>query len=97
MSEDFEAQLSRGARAAYVYWLSGRDVRKFYPNGTVYRYRNELLKHGVDIFSFREPAEWAKRVELSDVLDVDNAVDSSQLELDPDLFYSPVRRVASGE
>jgi II/X family phage/plasmid replication protein len=35
--------------AVYEAWRAGRDIRVLYATRTFYRYRNELLKYGVDI------------------------------------------------
>lgn len=34
---------------AYQNWKDGHDIKKLLPKMTFYRYRNELLKHGIDI------------------------------------------------
>lgn len=33
----------------YALWEDGQDLRSIYPKRTYYRYRRELLKHGIDI------------------------------------------------
>jgi len=33
----------------YHNWLDGHDIKKMFPKRTFYRYRNEMLKHGIDI------------------------------------------------
>lgn len=38
-------------RAAYLTWMTGEDLRALYPSRTFYKYRKELLVHGVDIAS----------------------------------------------
>lgn len=35
--------------SVYHLWKDGHDLKKMYPKVTFYRYRNELLKHGIDI------------------------------------------------
>jgi len=41
--------------AVYKLWKDGEDLRGMYPKATFYRYRNELLKHGIDI-AIRQPS-----------------------------------------
>jgi len=36
-------------RGVYALWEEGSDVRQHFSRPTYYRYRNELLKHGIDI------------------------------------------------
>lgn len=43
--------LKPSLRLAYQSWLSGVDLRSMLPTRTFYRYRAELLEHGVDIVS----------------------------------------------
>lgn len=42
--------------AVYKLWKDGEDLRGMYPKATFYRYRAELLKHGVDI-AVRQPSK----------------------------------------
>lgn len=42
-------QLPRALRAAYLCWQGGADMQALYSRRTFYRYRAQLLKHGVDI------------------------------------------------
>ena len=42
--------------AVYHLWREGHDLRAMYPKKTFYRYRNQLLPHGVDI-AIRQPHE----------------------------------------
>jgi II/X family phage/plasmid replication protein len=41
--------------AVYKLWKDGEDLRGMYPRATFYRYRKELLKHGIEI-AVRQPA-----------------------------------------
>jgi II/X family phage/plasmid replication protein len=43
-------------RLVYEAWKGGRDIRQLLPLRTFYRYRKELLAHGVDI-GIRQPAQ----------------------------------------
>jgi II/X family phage/plasmid replication protein len=40
----------------YYLWQQGHDIRAMYPKPTFYRYRKELLSHGIDI-GIRQPHE----------------------------------------
>lgn len=48
--------LSPRIRLAYQSWLHGEDLRAILPLRTFYRYRRELLQHGIDI-NVRQPYE----------------------------------------
>lgn len=37
--------------AVYKLWLQGEDLRQVYPKNTYYRYRRQLLEHGIDLNS----------------------------------------------
>lgn len=43
-------------KAAYQLWKDGHDLRETYPRPTFYRYRKELLAHGIDISVKQERA-----------------------------------------
>lgn len=36
-------------QAAYQLWKDGHDLRAMFPRPTFYRYRSQLLPHGIDI------------------------------------------------
>ena len=42
--------------AVYHLWIEGHDLRAMYPKPTFYRYRSQLLEHGVDI-AIKQPRE----------------------------------------
>ena len=48
--------LSPRLQLAYDAWKAGKDLRALLPDRTFYRYRTELLKHGVDIL-LKQPSE----------------------------------------
>lgn len=48
--------LSPRLQLAYDAWKAGKDLRALLPKMTFYRYRAELLKHGVDIL-LKQPSE----------------------------------------
>ena len=41
-------------QAVYALWKEGHDIRAMYPRRTAYRYRKDLLEHGIDIFVKQE-------------------------------------------
>ena len=54
--EDEIAGLPGRLVAVYDAWRAGRDIRALYSRPTFYRYRNALLKYGVDIGRVRPRA-----------------------------------------
>ena len=59
--------LSPRLRLAYSAWHRGDDLRAQLPRMTFYRYRKELLKHGIDLLSLR-PAEHRSTLHLVNVI-----------------------------
>lgn len=49
ISADLLENLSPRVQLAYQSWKDGHDLRQILPRPTFYRYRTELLKHGIDI------------------------------------------------
>lgn len=60
--------LPSGCRLAYQSWLEGHDLRSMLAKPTFYRYRSQLLNHGVDI-STVNPREVSNVVPLVRVLE----------------------------
>jgi II/X family phage/plasmid replication protein len=58
---DVLEQLPGRLRLVHQAWLDGHDLRKTLAARTFYRYRNELLKHGVDI-AIKQPRDKASNV-----------------------------------
>jgi len=56
-------RLPRRLKGIYAEWMMGKDPRALYPRPSAYRYRRELLEHGVDIFA--PPAEPVQFAEAS--------------------------------
>jgi II/X family phage/plasmid replication protein len=54
--------------AAYQLWVDGHDLRTVYKRPTFYRYRSELLKHGIDIAICRGGRDVTNVVPLAVVL-----------------------------
>jgi II/X family phage/plasmid replication protein len=49
LNEELAGELPGRLVAVYEAWRAGRDIRSMYSRPTFYRYRSQLLKHGVDI------------------------------------------------
>jgi II/X family phage/plasmid replication protein len=49
---------------AYRSWLQGEDLRALLPKNTFYRYRTELLKHGIDLSTPPRKAEVSNVIPL---------------------------------
>lgn len=60
--------LPSGCRLAYQTWLEGHDLKTMLAHRTFYRYRSQLLKHGVDIVTV-QPRENTNVVKLYRVLE----------------------------
>ena len=60
--------LPSGCRLAYQTWIEGHDLKSMLARPTFYRYRTQLLKHGVDIATV-QPRENANVVKLYRVLE----------------------------
>jgi II/X family phage/plasmid replication protein len=62
------SSLPSGCRLAYQTWIEGHDLKAILARPTFYRYRAQLLKHGVDIATV-QPRENANVVKLYRVLE----------------------------
>ena len=72
LTEDEEQGLSKGARRAYLLWLSGRDLDGEYCRTTVHKYRTEVFgKFKVDITAARRP-ERLPSVDLAELFVPEN-------------------------
>ncbi len=60
--------LPSGCRLAYQTWIEGHDLKTMLAHNTFYRYRRQLLQHGVDIATV-QPRENANVVKLYRVLE----------------------------
>lgn len=52
----------------YESWKSGKDLRALFPKNTFYRYRRELLSHGIDI-SIKQPSKPDNVIPLMRILE----------------------------
>lgn len=57
----------------YHLWQQGHDIRAMYPKPTFYRYRKELLPHGIDI-GVRQPYDHADRSNVVPLIRVIEAI-----------------------
>lgn len=80
---------------AYTSWREGHDLRAILPRNTFYRYRTELLKHGVDIGVKQERTgpDMANVVPLRAVI-TGEAVEVPAWALGTPLYFEPRRRFA---
>lgn len=74
-------------RTAYIAWKDGHDLRSIYPRPTYYRYRKQLLEHGIDIANvqLREPSNV---IPLIRVLEA-KPVTIPDFALGTDLYFDP--------
>jgi|HigsolmetaGSP11D_1036233.scaffolds.fasta_scaffold10507_2 II/X family phage/plasmid replication protein len=76
--------------AAYHLWREGHDLRAMFPHRTFYRYRSQLLPHGVDI-AIKQPREKSNVVPLVRVLEAKPATIPDWARGTP-LYFEPRRR-----
>ena len=60
--------LSPRLQLAYDAWKAGKDLRALLPDRTFYRYRLELMKHGIDISLKQDPAPVSNVIPLVQIL-----------------------------
>jgi len=87
--------LSGRLQVAYQAWVDGHDLRRMLSRRTFYRYRAELLEHGVDI-ALKRPREEAARsnvVPLRLVLQA-RMVSAPEWAVGTPLYFEPRARVA---
>lgn len=91
LSADVLDTLRPALRIAYQAWESGSDLRALLPHRTFYKYRSELLPHGVDIATL-VPREVSNVVPLFKVLEA-VPVDVPDWAQGTPLYFEP-RRIA---
>lgn len=80
-------------QAVYQLWADGHDLRRIYAKKTFYRYRNQLLEHGVDINVKQE----RRGPDLSNVVPIRTVIELTPAAV-PDwavntpLYFEPKRR-----
>jgi II/X family phage/plasmid replication protein len=86
-------------RLVYTAWLRGEDLRATLPKKTFYRYRNELLEHGVDILTLRPSEPKRTNLQLVNIITAvpvtvpDWAIGTPAL-FDPQAYLASRRRAA---
>jgi II/X family phage/plasmid replication protein len=83
------SDLPSGCRLAYQSWLEGHDLKGMLARPTFYRYRSQLLPHGVDI-STVNPREVSNVVPLVRVLEA-TPMSVPDWAKGTELFYLPAR------
>lgn len=77
-------------QAAYQLWKDGHDLRAMFPPRTFYRYRAQLLPHGVDI-AIKQPREESNVVRLPVVLTGRLVTDVPAWAVGTPLYFDPRR------
>lgn len=91
LSEELMQTLRPALRMAVQAWEAGHDLRSQLPRPTFYKYRKELLPHGIDIAT-RMPREVSNVVPLYRVLEA-KPVQVPEWAVGTPLYFEP-RRVA---
>lgn len=79
--------------AVYKLWREGEDLRSLYPKASFYRYRAELLKHGIDI-NVRQPSKPENVIPLVKVLRPEAIAEVPKWAVETPLFFNPIRKIA---
>ena len=74
--------------AVYKLWKDGEDLRGMYSRTTLYRYRSELLKHGIDI-AIRQPVKFENVIPLVRVLRPEAIAQVPDWAIGTSLYYEP--------
>lgn len=92
---DFELpDLPPRLQASYIAWKEGYDLRTMFPHNTFYRYRRQMLEHGIDI-SVVQPREKSNVVPLIRVLEA-LPVGIPDWAVGTDLYFDPPKLVVNG-
>lgn len=81
-------------QAAYIAWKEGYDLRTMFPHNTFYRYRRQMLAHGIDI-ALVQPKEKSNVVPLIRVLEA-LPVGIPDWAVGTDLYFDPPKLVVNG-
>lgn len=76
--------------AVYKLWRDGEDLRGMYPKATFYRYRSELMKHGIDI-AIRQPSKPENVIPLVRVLRPEAIAQVPEWAIGTSLYFDPKR------
>lgn len=74
--------------AVYKLWEDGVDLRGIYPKATFYRYRNDFLKHGIDIL-IRQPSSPDDLIPLISVLRSEAIAQVPDWAVGTTIYFSP--------
>ena len=77
--------------AVYKLWKDGEDLRGMFPRATFYRYRKELLKHGIDI-AVRQPHTSENVIPLVRVLRPEAIAQVPNWATDTPLYFDARKR-----
>lgn len=77
--------------AVYKLWADGEDLRAIYPRASFYRYRRELLKHGIDV-NVRQPAKAQNVIPLIRVLRPEAIAQVPDWAIGTSLYFEPRKR-----
>lgn len=74
----------------YEAWMNGKDLRQIFPLRTFYRYRKELLAHGIDI-NIRQPARGENTIPLVRVLRPQAISQVTDWAIGTSLYFEPLQ------
>jgi II/X family phage/plasmid replication protein len=77
--------------AVYKLWKDGEDLRALYPKASFYRYRAELMKHGIDI-NVRQPAKPENVIPLVRVLRPEAISQVPDWAIGTELYFDPKKQ-----
>lgn len=80
---------------AYQLWKDGHDLRTIYPHNTFYRYRRQMLEHGIDIAIIQPREEKTNVVPLIRVLEA-LPVGVPDWAMGTDLYFDPPKIAVNG-
>lgn len=76
----------------YKAWKNGEDLRQIFSGSTFYRYRRELLKHGIDI-NIRQPFKPDNVIPLVRVIRPEAIAQVPDWAIDTPLYFDPRNRI----
>ena len=88
LTPDIVGELPGRLIAVYKLWKDGEDLRGIFPRATFYRYRKELLKHGIDI-AVRQPHDNDNVIPLVRALRPEAIAQVPDWAIDTPLYFSP--------
>jgi II/X family phage/plasmid replication protein len=91
LSPDLLEDLAPRLVLVYEAWKNGKDMRALLPLRTFYRYRKELLKHGIDI-NVRQPSQPENVVPIIRVLRPQAIAQVPDWARGTSLYFEPKKR-----